>query len=90
MTGNCLAYMNSCVNPILYAFLSENFRRSFRKLLCCKGPVSTKFEYERTHAPRGGDKETKEMLLNNLNHTNDCQTKDKNCNSENTLKVTNF
>lgn len=90
MTSNCLAYMNSCVNPILYAFLSENFRRSFRKLLCCKAPVSTKFEYERTHAPRGTDKETKEMLLNNLNHINDCNSKDKNCNSENTLKVTNF
>ncbi|XP_052070574.1 allatostatin-A receptor-like [Mytilus californianus] len=86
MTANCLAYMNSCVNPILYAFLSENFRRSFRKLLCCKGQVSTKFEYERTHAPRGADKETKEMLLNNLNHTNnDCSTKDKNCNTENTV-----
>lgn len=92
MTCNCLAYMNSCVNPILYAFLSENFRRSFRKLLCCKGPVSTKFEYERTHAPRGVDKETKEMLLNNLNNTNttDTNTKDKNSNTENTLKVTNF
>jgi allatostatin receptor len=90
MTCNCLAYVNSCVNPILYAFLSENFRRSFRKLLCCKQPASTKFEYERTHAPRGNDKETKEMLLNNLNHTSDGNSKDKNCNSENTLKVTNF
>lgn len=29
-----LAYTNSCVNPILYAFLSENFRKGFRKILC--------------------------------------------------------
>lgn len=49
MVSNCLAYMNSCVNPILYAFLSDNFRRSFRKLLCCDYGKGTKFEYERTN-----------------------------------------
>lgn len=48
MVANCLAYMNSCVNPILYAFLSDNFRRSFRKLLCC-GSGTYEFEYERTN-----------------------------------------
>ncbi|KAK2709167.1 allatostatin-A receptor-like [Artemia franciscana] len=32
-----LAYMNSCVNPILYAFLSDNFRKAFRKVIHC-GP----------------------------------------------------
>lgn len=33
--ANCLAYLNSCVNPILYAFLSDKFRKSFLKLLGC-------------------------------------------------------
>ena len=47
--SNCLAYMNSCVNPILYAFLSENFRRSFRRFLCCSAG-SRRMEYERTNA----------------------------------------
>ena len=46
IVANCLAYTNSCVNPILYAFLSEPFRKSFRRLLCCrdgkkKKPVTT-------------------------------------------------
>lgn len=31
--AQCLAYLNSCVNPVLYAFLSEQFRRSFKKLI---------------------------------------------------------
>lgn len=48
MAANCLAYMNSCVNPILYAFLSGNFRRSFRKFLCCS-ESARRLEYERTN-----------------------------------------
>ena len=36
--GTCLSYMNSCMNPILYAFLSENFRQSFRGILCACCP----------------------------------------------------
>uniref|UniRef100_UPI00358E7628 somatostatin receptor type 5-like n=1 Tax=Myxine glutinosa TaxID=7769 RepID=UPI00358E7628 len=31
-----LSYTNSCANPILYAFLSENFKQSFQKALCLK------------------------------------------------------
>ncbi|KAJ6659703.1 hypothetical protein lerEdw1_018416 [Lerista edwardsae] len=33
-----LSYANSCANPILYCFLSNNFKQSFQKALClCKG-----------------------------------------------------
>ena len=35
MLANCLAYFNSCMNPILYAFLSSQFRHSFKQALCC-------------------------------------------------------
>ncbi|XP_037134295.1 somatostatin receptor type 2 [Syngnathus acus] len=31
-----LGYANSCANPILYAFLSDNFKKSFQKVLCLK------------------------------------------------------
>jgi hypothetical protein len=33
--SHVLAYMNSCVNPILYAFLSDHFRKAFRKVINC-------------------------------------------------------
>ncbi|CAG7725030.1 unnamed protein product [Allacma fusca] len=41
ITSHVLGYMNSCVNPILYAFLSENFRKAFRKVIQCKGVFAT-------------------------------------------------
>lgn len=34
LTG-CLSYTNSAVNPILYAFLSDNFKKSFAKAFTC-------------------------------------------------------
>ncbi|XP_002731810.1 galanin receptor 2a-like [Saccoglossus kowalevskii] len=30
-----LSAFNSCINPIIYAFMSENFRKSFKKTLTC-------------------------------------------------------
>uniref|UniRef100_A0A8D3ECK1 G-protein coupled receptors family 1 profile domain-containing protein n=2 Tax=Scophthalmus maximus TaxID=52904 RepID=A0A8D3ECK1_SCOMX len=33
-----LTYVNSCANPILYGFLSDNFKQSFQKVLCLYKP----------------------------------------------------
>lgn len=35
ISSHCLAYGNSCVNPILYAFLSENFRKACQQVFTC-------------------------------------------------------
>ncbi|XP_038626661.1 galanin receptor type 1 [Tachyglossus aculeatus] len=36
ITAHCLAYSNSSVNPIIYAFLSENFRQAYRQVFRCQ------------------------------------------------------
>ncbi|KAK7944316.1 hypothetical protein WMY93_000044 [Mugilogobius chulae] len=54
IVAHCLAYGNSCVNPILYAFLSENFRKACREVFdCCslygpppKGKTVQRFRME--------------------------------------------
>ena len=34
--SHVLSYANSAMNPIIYAFLSQNFRNGFKRALCCK------------------------------------------------------
>lgn len=35
LLAGCLSYSNSAMNPILYAFLSDNFKKSFLKACTC-------------------------------------------------------
>ena len=37
---NCMAYFNSCVNPILYNYASKEFREAFREKICCQKACS--------------------------------------------------
>lgn len=38
----CLAYFNSCVNPILYGFVGHNFRKNLLRLLHCGSSPATR------------------------------------------------
>lgn len=44
---NVIAYINSAANPILYAIFSQNFRRNYRKCLCCLCMRSRRSDYRR-------------------------------------------
>jgi allatostatin receptor len=68
IASHVLAYMNSCVNPILYAFLSDNFRKAFLKLIYC-GASSYNARYGAAsggHQRRG----TEGFAANNLGNQN--------------------
>ncbi|KAK2185558.1 hypothetical protein NP493_228g03006 [Ridgeia piscesae] len=64
IASTCFAYMNSCINPLLYAFLSENFRKSFRRLLCSRyatfEPVKLELNRTATRVPEIGSPSTTE------------------------------
>ncbi|XP_035262683.1 somatostatin receptor type 2 [Anguilla anguilla] len=74
-----LGYANSCANPVLYAFLSENFKKSFQKVLCLTrrrggGPEEAERSDSRQTRARGGANndvtETQSALLNGDLQTN--------------------
>ncbi len=48
IVAQSLAYISSCVNPILYAFLSEPFRKAFKQFLTCSKLLSNQNGNETT------------------------------------------
>jgi len=83
IVSQVMAYMNSCVNPILYAFLSDHFRKAFRKVVKCgpmgpRGPGGTRYQRASTtiipHQANGrydGGKSTM-LTLTKTTGTNGC------------------
>ncbi|KAM6905002.1 somatostatin receptor type 5-like [Xenentodon cancila] len=50
-----LTYVNSCANPVLYGFLSDNLKQSFKQALCFHKPndtCNTTLIESRTNAPK--------------------------------------
>ncbi|CAL8302843.1 unnamed protein product [Lota lota] len=47
--SHLMAYMNSCLNPVVYALVSKHFRKGFGKLFCC---APKKRAVNRLHTPK--------------------------------------
>ncbi|XP_048871856.1 somatostatin receptor type 2 [Brienomyrus brachyistius] len=65
-----LGYTNSCANPVLYAFLSDNFKKSFQKVLCLRrsgGLDEMERSDSRVDRTRGGNESGPEMQNTLLN-----------------------
>ncbi|KAM6897158.1 somatostatin receptor type 2-like [Xenentodon cancila] len=61
-----LGYANSCANPILYAFLSDNFKKSFQNVLCLK-KVAGLDEMDRSDSRADRSRMANEAALINAN-----------------------
>ncbi|XP_034255304.1 somatostatin receptor type 2-like [Thrips palmi] len=64
----CLSYSNSAMNPILYAFLSDNFKKSFMKACTCAAgkDVNAQLQMENSVYPRGRAKDANKNIGNAL------------------------
>ncbi|CRL07535.1 CLUMA_CG020500, isoform A [Clunio marinus] len=60
----CLGYSNSAMNPILYAFLSDNFKKSFMKAFTCAKTkeINAQLQVENSFFPRFGRSRNSECL----------------------------
>ncbi|KAM4623341.1 somatostatin receptor type 2-like isoform 1-T2 [Polymixia lowei] len=61
-----LGYANSCANPILYAFLSDNFKKSFQNVLCLK-KVAGLDEMDRSDSRADRSRMVNDAMVNNAN-----------------------
>ncbi|XP_036327248.1 somatostatin receptor type 2-like [Rhagoletis pomonella] len=70
----CLVYSNSAMNPILYAFLSDNFRKSFFKAFTCmtKNEVNAQLQAEPSLLTKQGNGKRRQKRQSNakLNEPN--------------------
>ncbi|XP_061400267.1 somatostatin receptor type 5-like [Musca vetustissima] len=65
LLASCLVYSNSAMNPILYAFLSDNFKKSFMKACTCaaRKDVNAQLQLENSMFPRFNKSKNAEKLL---------------------------
>lgn len=75
LLASCLSYSNSAMNPILYAFLSDNFKKSFVKACTCATGKDTNamLHMENSVFPR---KKTSSERMRNSRGTSLCPGRD--------------
>ncbi|XP_046807672.1 somatostatin receptor type 2 [Lucilia cuprina] len=68
----CLGYSNSAMNPILYAFLSDNFKKSFMKACTCaaRKDVNAQLQLENSLFPKFNKSRPSDKLLSNTKQKN--------------------
>ena len=42
IVAHCMSYANSAINPIIYSFMNESFRKAFKATICCKPLINGK------------------------------------------------
>ena len=52
LASTCLQYSNSAINPVLYTFLSDHFRRSFLDTCWCRGAGPSRHHRDLTFTTR--------------------------------------
>lgn len=64
LIASCLSYSNSAMNPILYAFLSDNFKKSFLKACTCAAnkDVNATLHLENSVFPRKTQRQGSDRL----------------------------
>lgn len=60
---NCLAYFNSCVNPIIYNHTSKDFRDAFREAVCRGSSAAASSSSSSPPGRRSPKQEPQEVLL---------------------------
>lgn len=63
LLAGCLGYSNSALNPILYAFLSDNFKKSFLKACTCAAgkDFNAQLQLENSFFPRLGKRNSEKL-----------------------------
>lgn len=52
LLSHCMAYANSCLNPIVYALVSKHFRKGFKKVFSCLLRKKAQNKVHMVHAAR--------------------------------------
>jgi len=78
ITAHVLAYTNSCLNPLLYAKMSNNFRRGFSQLLplLCSARRPSHLGYEMTSRRRGRSGRNGEIQQEDIREGVTCAAQD--------------